>query len=141
MNAIFVDTWAWIALASDDDQFHSAATDQHRRLKRKHRRYVMTDFVLSEVITHLYRKQDAAQAEAFLQGLWESFDHDIHKLMHVSEVQLRQAWQLRRKYDDKPDISFVDFTSMVVMRDLGISEVFTGDAHFEQVGMGFRLVP
>jgi len=37
---------------------------------------------------------------------------------------------MRFKYHDKLDISFVDFTSMVVMQDLGISEVFTGDAHF-----------
>lgn len=48
---------------------------------------------------------------------------------------------MRQKYDDEPDISFVDFTSMVAMQDLGITNVFTGDAHFEQVGLGFRLVP
>ena len=37
--------------------------------------------------------------------------------------------------------SFVGFTSMVVMQDLGISEVFTGDRHFLQVNIGFQLVP
>ena len=141
MSAIFVDTWAWIALASADDQHHAAAIDEHRKLKRKRRGYVTTDFVLSEVITHLYRKQDAAQAESFLQGLWEAFDHDVHKLVHVSDVQLRQAWQLRKKYHDKPEISFVDFTSFIVMRELNITDVFSGDAHFEQVGIGFRLLP
>jgi hypothetical protein len=30
---------------------------------------------------------------------------------------------------------------MVVMQAMGIVEVFTGDAHFQQVGLGFRLVP
>lgn len=30
---------------------------------------------------------------------------------------------------------------MIVMRDLGIREVFTGDRDFEQVGLGFRLLP
>ena len=61
--------------------------------------------------------------------------------IHVSPDQFRRAWQLRQKYHDKPRISFVDFTSMVVMQDLAITEVFTGDAHFEQVGLGFRVVP
>lgn len=54
---------------------------------------------------------------------------------------IRRAWDLRRKYDDKPDISFVDLTSMVAMLDLGISEVFIGDDHFRQVNLGFQLVP
>ena len=61
--------------------------------------------------------------------------------MHVSSDQFRRAWDLRQRYDDKPDISFVDFTSMVVMQDLGITDVFTGDAHFQQVNLGFRLHP
>ena len=37
-------------------------------------------------------------------------------------------------------MNFVDFTSMVVMQDLGIVEVFTGDAHFLHVGLGFQLL-
>jgi len=45
------------------------------------------------------------------------------------------------RYQDNPDISFVDFTSMVVMQDLGITHVFSGDAHFRQVNLGFQLVP
>ena len=45
------------------------------------------------------------------------------------------------KYRDRPDIGFVAFTSVVVMQELGISEIFSGDAHFEQVGLGFPLVP
>jgi predicted nucleic acid-binding protein len=48
---------------------------------------------------------------------------------------------MRQQYHDKPDISFVDFTSMVIMQDSGITDVFTGDAHFQQVNLGFRLHP
>jgi predicted nucleic acid-binding protein len=48
---------------------------------------------------------------------------------------------LRRKYSDKPRISFTDFTSMVVMSELGITDVMTEDDHFLQVGMGFNKVP
>ena len=49
--------------------------------------------------------------------------------------------ELRRKYDDKPDISFTDLTSMVVMQEFDLRDVLTGDAHFEHVGMGFRRQP
>jgi predicted nucleic acid-binding protein len=66
---IFVDTWAWVALASEEDQYHAAAQKAHRRLKKKRPRYVTTDYVLCEVITHLYRKQAPTEAQAFVNGL------------------------------------------------------------------------
>ena len=43
-----------------------------------------------------------------------------------------------KKYNDKPYISFFDFTSFVVMKELGVSEVLTADRHFEDVGLGFK---
>ena len=68
-------------------------------------------------------------------------DAGDYLLVHVSPAQFRNAWQLRQKYNDKPDISFVDFTSMVVMQDLQITDVFSGDSHFRQVNLGFQLHP
>ncbi len=47
---IFVDTWAWVALALKLDQHHSKAKRAHKQLLRAKRQYVTTDYVLSEVI-------------------------------------------------------------------------------------------
>ena len=105
------------------------------------RRYITTDFVLSELIAHLYTTLTPAQAQGFVNTLLAVVDAGTYDLVHVSPDQFRRAWQMRQKYSDKPDISFVDLTSMVVMEDLGISDVFTGDAHFQQVNLGFRLHP
>ncbi|MHC4181705.1 MAG: type II toxin-antitoxin system VapC family toxin [Planctomycetota bacterium] len=138
---IFVDTWAWIALAVRRDQYHDLVQEHHRRLRETRRPYVTTDFVLSELITHLYRTQVPGEAQAFIKSLFESADKGTDQVIYVSSPQFQRAWQLRQKYHDKPGISFVDFTSMVVMQELGITEVFTGDTHFQQVGLGFRLVP
>src|SRR5262249_13961470 len=138
---IFVDTWAWIALAAKRDQHHRRVKTMHKSLQRARRRYVTTNFVLSELIAHLYTTLTAAQAQAFVNSLLSATDGGTYQLVHVSPQQFRQAWQMRQKYHDKPDISFVDFTAVVVMQVLGILEVFTGDGHFQQVGLGFRLVP
>lgn len=138
---IFVDTWAWIALADRRDQHHLAAEKQHRKFRKDGRRYVTSDDVVGEVIDYFYSAAAAAQAEAWVQSLLARCDSAAIQLVHVTAEQFRRAWQLRQKYRDKPDISFADFTSMVVMQDLAITDVFTGDEHFRKVGLGFRLLP
>jgi uncharacterized protein len=60
---------------------------------------------------------------------------------HVTPERFSSAWRLRLRYHDKPRISFTDLTSFVVMRELRLEQVLTGDAHFEQVGMGFVRIP
>jgi uncharacterized protein len=138
---IFVDTWAWIALADQTDQYHAVAQSQHQQFRAARRRYVTSDFVLTEFINYLYTSVPAPQAQAVVESLFHEAQTGTIDLVHVSANQFQDAWQLRKKYHDKPSISFIDFTSFVLMRDLGIVEVFSGDAHFMQVGMGFRLLP
>jgi predicted nucleic acid-binding protein len=138
---IFVDTWAWIALALKRDQNHRRVKALNKSFRRARRRYVTTDFVLSELIAHLYRTLTPAQAQGFINSLFAALDAGTYQLVHVSPQQFRRAWQMRQQYHDKPDISFVDFTSMVVMQDLRVADIFTGDAHFQKVNLGFRLFP
>jgi predicted nucleic acid-binding protein len=59
----------------------------------------------------------------------------------ISSSRFKAAQALRLKFKDKPDISFTDLSSMVVMRELGVRKILTEDAHFEHVGMGFELAP
>jgi predicted nucleic acid-binding protein len=138
---VFVDTWAWLALAYAKDPYQAAAAQQHREFRRQKTRYVTTDHVLAEFLSALFRVVPFASARQFADGLFESFTEGRHRLVFLSPEQFQRAYQLRLKYHDKPGISFVDITSMVVMQDLAITDVFTGDAHFEQVGLGFRVVP
>jgi uncharacterized protein len=138
---IFVDTWAWLALAHKHDPYHAVAAQQHRALQQQKARYVTSDFVLAETITPLFAVLNFAQAEQFMRTVFQAIQSGRYVLEHVGAARFEAAWRMRLKYHDKPDISFVDFTSMVIMQELGISEVFTGDQDFRQVGLGFRLVP
>lgn len=138
---IFVDTWAWLALAYARDPYHPVAARQHQLFRQQRRRYVTTDFVLSELISALFRAVPFGPARHFTDNLFQSVQAGRLRLEFVSPTQFRRAYDLGIRYHDKPDISFVDFTSMVVMQDLGIADVFTGDAHFQQVNLGFRLHP
>lgn len=75
---IFVDTWAWIALAMQDDPYHAVAQAEHKRLRKARRKYITSEFVLGELITYLYRHHAAAEARAFVQALLVAADRGIH---------------------------------------------------------------
>jgi predicted nucleic acid-binding protein len=61
------------------------------------------------------------------------------ELVAVHEGHVKEAWELFKRYRDIKKLSFTDCTSFVIMRERGIKYVFTGDAHFEQVNLGFQL--
>ena len=138
---IFVDTWAWLALSYKQDPYHTSAAQQHRKFQQQKARNLTTDYVLSELITSLFAIVDFGKVRKFMLNLFQSVRVGRYQLVYVSPDQFERAWLLREKYQDKPTISFTDLTSMVVMQDLGITDVFTGDAHFKQVNLGFRLFP
>jgi len=138
---IFVDTWAWLALAHKRDPYHSIAVRAHKNLQKQRRHYVTTDYVLSEMMAPLFGVLNFAKAEQFMLNLFQSIRSGRYQLERITSDRFERAWQFRRKFHDKPAISFVDFTSMVVMQDVGLTDVFTGDDHFRRVNLGFRLVP
>lgn len=138
---IFVDTWAWLALAHQRDPYYPVAVEQHRVLQNQKTQYVTTNDVLTELMTSLFPAVSFAKARQFMLNVLQSCRTGRYQLVFVSPDQFERAWQLRQRYHDKPKISFVDLTSMVVMQDLSITDVYTGDRHFEQVGLGFRVVP
>jgi uncharacterized protein len=138
---ILVDSWAWIALADKSDSYHRKAKTVHNRLRQARLRYVTTDYILSETISYLYPAIGPAKAGGFINIILASAAAGQYILVHLSPQQFHRAWELRQKYHDKPNISFVDFSSMTVMQDLGITEIFSGDAHFQHVNLGFQLIP
>ena len=98
-------------------------------------RFVTTDYVLDETITHVADVINHTAAESF--ATWALQQKHI-QVIHVDEQLWREALALFRKYDDK-DFSFTDCTSFVVMQLHKMRDAFAFDRHFEQ--MGFRLWP
>jgi len=59
----------------------------------------------------------------------------------ITPERFAQTKILRLRFQDKPRVSFTDLSSMVVIEELGVSMILTGDVHFTHVGMGFQIVP
>ena len=138
---VFVDTWGWCALGHRTDRQHRAALEFYRRLREGSALAFTSDYVLDEVITLLYRRASHAEATRFVEGILAAAVLGHLSIERVTADRFVRAWALRKQLDDKPNVSFTDLTSMVIMQERHIVQVLIADAHFTQVGLGFSLVP
>lgn len=138
---MFVDTWAWLVLANDRDPAFESVSRLRASAVGQAGAWVSTDYVLDETMTRLFAGAPLAGARRFMEGVFEASRGGLLDIEHVNPERFAHAWRLRMRYRDKPRISFTDLTSFVVMRELGLHHVLTGDAHFEQVGLGFVRRP
>ncbi len=138
---IFVDAWAWLALSNRKDMHHELAKKGYGEMKASGYRMVTSDYVLDEVITALFKNVVFSSAIEFMESLFAAIKDNQIKLERINETRFKTAWSLRKKYQDKPEISFTDLTSFVLMQELEINSVFTADVHFNQVNLGFEILP
>ncbi len=137
MTQIFVDTSGWIALNSKRDQLHGQAVTLNKALLRDGHRYITTNFVLDETYTGLRMKVGHFAAVDFGEKISKA--QTVH-ILRISEDMEEAAWNIFRHYSDK-EFSFTDCTSFVIMQRLNLTQAFTSDHHFEQMGFTILLRP
>jgi uncharacterized protein len=137
MKKVFFDTWAWVSIAHADDENHSVAASFYRSFLLGGGIPVTTDYVLSEAITLLRSRTRPESAALFIDALLEGVRKGRILLEQVDAQRWKKSWEMSKKYSDKPAISFVDFTSFVIMKELRVQEAATADKHFEEVGLRF----
>jgi len=130
---LLADTSALLALILADDRHHAAATQFMRKNPRM--RLVMTDLILSEAVTHVRARADAARAVAFADDALRSRRYDI-VFADIGLVQGALA-QMRRFADKR--LSLTDCASFELIERLGLDGAFTFDRDFRDCG--FRMVP
>jgi len=140
-EAIFVDTWGWIALGHHRDPHHREVRRIYQELRRQRLPIYTSDYVFDEVITLLFRREVFREAVRFVEGLFAAAALGHLRVERVTPDRFSAAWELRKRFQDKPLISFTDLLSMVLMKERAIRQVLTEDEHFIQVGMGFSKLP
>lgn len=135
MKNVFMDANGWIALNNKRDQLHQLAVKTNRRLLKDGYRYITTNFVLDETYTGLLTKVGHFAAVDFGERIRCS---QIVSIIHISADMEEEAWILFKQYTDK-QFSFTDCTSFVVMKQLRLTQAFTNDHHFEQMGFTVLL--
>ena len=127
MNAVFADTFFFLAAINPADAAHERTIDFSDNCNDP---LVTTAWVITEVADAL-----AGHSERHLfQELYESITSDPRVEIILPDAGLfRRALEL---YIDRPDQdwSLTDCTSFVVMTERRLTEAATGDHHFEQAG-------
>lgn len=135
---VFVDTWAWYALADVADTDHEAARRANDELLDSDATFVTSNFVIAETTTLIRYRLGHQAAIQFRQTLKELIDLGLVELVQIDNELEAKAESIFEKFDDQ-DFSFVDCTSFAVMQSRELTSAFTGDKHFAT--MGFLLKP
>jgi uncharacterized protein len=138
---LFIDTWGWLTLRDKRESRHEEVKAFYEVFRRSNGEAFTSDYVLDETITLLFRRLPFSLAKESTDYLQQAIEKGFLRLEPVTRERFDKSLHLRIKLDDKPRISFTDITSMIVMAELGITEILTEDDHFMQVGMGFQKVP
>ncbi len=130
MRRLFVDACAWVAIFDRADDNHQAALLFWDSFKGKPVRFITSDYVLDEAYTHLRLDAGLATAVA-LHGLVEK--SNVITVAEVDRNVRQDGWEVFVRYADK-EWSFTDCTSFALMRRQGMTDAFTFDHHFQQMG-------
>lgn len=130
---LLADTSALLALFLSDEKNHRAAA---RFLHENPRaRFVLTELVFSELVTHLRSRVGAPKAVATANKLLES---QRFELLFVDIVLLGEALKRLERYRDKR-LSLTDCASFATIERLKLDAAFAFDADFRDCG--FPMVP
>ena len=140
MDRLFVDTWGWLTLRDKSERRHADIVPVFEGFQQADHAIYTSDFVLDETFTLLFRRLPFAAARESMELLTTSLEEGSLVSIPINGPRFKAAQQLRLRYQDKPDISFTDLTSMVVMQEFEVQRILTEDAHFAQVGLGFELI-
>jgi predicted nucleic acid-binding protein len=128
MTTVFLDTVGLIALWDKDDQWHAAAEDAYRNMVAQRWAAVTTTFILLECGNTAARRTFRTDVCTLRQTLELRAEWIV-----PTEDDCLKAWAAYER-GEAAEAGIVDHVSFVVMRRIGITDVFSNDRHFQAAG-------
>jgi predicted nucleic acid-binding protein len=135
VEAVFVDTGAFVARYLPDDQHHAEAVIVWDELRRRGGRWFTSNLVLAETFTLLGRRSDHRFAAQRAHTVYRSARAVVLRPDESDEVA---ALDLFQRFADQ-GVSYVDCVSFALMKAHRLRRAFTFDHHFAVAG--FRVIP
>lgn len=117
---ILVDSDAFVAWFKADDIFHDNVKAIFTQIQREHLVTTATSLVVAETATILSNRVSQSLARTFLDFIEQL------PIIHVSEDIQKDALTLFREQTSR-GMSVVDCANVVVMRHLGVPQIFSFD--------------
>ena len=137
---LVIDTWGWITLLNKQEPRHETVSAYYTDARSKGKTIYTTDYILDETFTLLFRRLPFPLAGKAMSFINDAVDNGYLLVEWVTPERFKAAKALRLQYKDKPKISFTDITTMVIMKELSMTHILTDDDHFQQAGMGFKIL-
>ena len=129
----FVDTSAFLALLNAADKEHPRAGPLYQQFVDAEESLITTNYVILETIALLQRRLGMAAVATFQDDILPTLNIEwLTEEVHTQAITALIAASRRR-------VSLVDWTSFVVMRQMGLIRVFAFDSHFPE--HGFEQIP
>jgi predicted nucleic acid-binding protein len=130
---LLADTGALLALFNPRDEFHQQAKKFVRQAAQT--RFVVTELIVSETVTRLRARTNAARAADVGTALLTSRRYEV---LFIDPALFEAGLADLRRFSDKR-LSLVDAVSFAVIRALALDGSFTFDRDFRDCG--FRVYP
>lgn len=138
MRRIFIDTSAWCAIANSGDINHGAALAFRDEIAG-HCRLLASNYILDELYTPLLMDVGYRETVNFKLKIDILIQRKALEVVWVLEDTAAKAWKIFEQFNTDKQWSYTDCVSYEIMKRLGISEAFSFDHHFAQ--MGFIKLP
>lgn len=131
---VFIDSGPLRAAKNAGDQYFARAKAGFASLAQYSTPLLTSDYVIDEVYTGLLTRWNYAAAIQFDSYLRKS---EV-QIGYITPERFLKSQEVFRKYNKDKEWSFTDCTSYVVMKELKITQIFTFDDNFKQ--MGFKVL-
>ena len=135
MKRIFVDTAGWMSMADRKDPLHKNAMKIRDDWLKQGGALVTSDYVMDETLTLIRMRLGIDAAWKWWNQISDSPRLKV-EWINAERAEKARGWFF--KWRDK-SFSFTDCTSFVIMRELRLKKVLTGDRHFAEAG--FEIMP
>ena len=123
----FIDTVTLFAAFFSDEKHHSTAKKIIDGIVGGGiKNVVYSDYILDELLTLTRAKKNSSASTEVLEQI---LDSEI-ELIKIEQKHLFVAFEIFKKYEK---LSFTDCTSIALMLDLGIKEIYSFDHGFDAV--------